>query len=121
MLKVVVTSSGEKLDSLVDQRFGRCGWFVVADTETGEYRAVNNVQNLNAAQGAGIQAAQTASRQGAEAVITGHCGPKAFRTLSAAGIKVFSGAGGTVGEALDAFKKGKLQEADGADVEGHWT
>lgn len=120
MVKVVVTSHGESLDSKVDLRFGRCGWFIVADTETGEYQAVSNVQNLNAAQGAGIQAAQTVSHQKVEAVITGHCGPKAFRTLSAAGIKVFSGAGGTVAEALESFKKGSLQEAEGADVEGHW-
>lgn len=120
-MKVAVTSQGEHLESQVDQRFGRCSWFVVADTETGEYRALSNVQNLNAAQGAGIQAAQTASRQGVEAVITGHCGPKAFRTLSAANIKVFTGAGGTVQEAIESFKKGSLQEAEGADVEGHWV
>lgn len=119
-MKVAVSARGQELESLVDQRFGRCGWFVVVDTVTGEHRAVNNGQNLNAAQGAGIQAANNVSRQGVEAVITGHCGPKAFRTLSAAGIKVFSGAEGTVAETLEKFKNGELKEAEGADVEGHW-
>lgn len=120
-LKVAVSARGQNLESMIDPRFGRCGWFVVADTVTGEYRAVSNEQNLNAAQGAGIQAANNASRQGVEAVITGHCGPKAFRTLSAAGIKVFSGAEGTVAEALGKLKNGELKEAEGADVEGHWS
>ncbi|MCL6559773.1 MAG: NifB/NifX family molybdenum-iron cluster-binding protein [Firmicutes bacterium] len=119
-MKVAVTSIGENLESRVDPRFGRCSWFIVADTESGDYRAVSNEQNLNASQGAGIQAADHVSRQGVEAVITGHCGPKAFRTLSAAGIKVFSGADGTVAEVLKKFKSGELKEADGADVEGHW-
>lgn len=119
-MKVAITAQGKDLESKVDPRFGRCSWFIVADTETGEYRAVSNEQNLNSAQGAGIQAAENAGRQGVEAVITGHCGPKAFRTLSAAGIKVFSGARGTVAEALESFKSGRLKEAEGADVEGHW-
>ena len=119
-MKVAITAQGKDLESLVDPRFGRCGWLIVADTETGEYRAVSNEQNLNAVQGAGIQAAENAGRQGVEAVITGHCGPKAFRTLNAAGIKVFTGARGTVAEALESFKSGSLKESDDADVEGHW-
>lgn len=120
-MKVAITARGQNLESVVDPRFGRCSWFIVADTVTDEYRAVNNEQNLNAAQGAGIQAANNASRQGIEAVITGHCGPKAFRTLSAAGIKVFSGAEGTVAETQQKFKNGVLKEAEGSDVEGHWV
>ncbi len=119
-MKVAVTARDKNLDSMVDSRLGRCSWFIVADTATGQYEVVSNDQNLNAAQGAGIQAAEKASRQGVAAVITGHCGPKAFRVFKAAGIKVFCGAEGTVAEALENFKSGNLQEADGADVEGHW-
>ncbi|MFZ5597407.1 MAG: NifB/NifX family molybdenum-iron cluster-binding protein [Bacillota bacterium] len=114
---MAITARGQSLESMADPRFGRCGWLIIVDTVTGEYRAVDNAQNLNASQGAGIQAANNVSRQGVEAVITGHCGPKAFRTLRAAGIKVFSGAGGTVAETLQKFKNGELKEADGADVE----
>jgi predicted Fe-Mo cluster-binding NifX family protein len=80
----------------------------------------DNSQNLNAAQGAGIQAAATVSRLGATVLITGHCGPKAFRALMAAGIKIYTGATGTVSEAIAQFKAGKLSLADAADVEGHW-
>jgi predicted Fe-Mo cluster-binding NifX family protein len=48
-------------------------------------------------------------------------GPNAFRTLSAAGIKIFVGAEGTVAEALEKFKAGQFQESKDADVEGHWV
>ncbi|MFZ5651964.1 MAG: NifB/NifX family molybdenum-iron cluster-binding protein [Bacillota bacterium] len=119
-MKIAITSRGQGLESAVDPRFGRCEWFILADIDTGENRAVSNDQNLNSVQGAGIQAAEKASRLGVEAVITGHCGPKAFRVLKAAGIRVFYGAEDTVGETLNRFKKGMLEEAKEADVEGHW-
>lgn len=120
-MKIAITSSGEALESRVDPRFGRAAKFIILDTETGEFQARDNIQNLNAAQGAGIQAAETVFQLGVESVITGHCGPKAFHALSAAGIKVFTGAQGTVGEVVEAFKVGKLAAAESADVEGHWA
>ncbi len=119
-MKVVVTSTGKDLESKVDPRFGRANWLIVFDTETNQHQAINNEQNLNAGQGAGIQSAENISRHGVEAVITGNCGPKAFRTLGAAGIRIYCGADGTVSEALEKFKSGKLKQADGANVEGHW-
>lgn len=53
-------------------------------------------------------------------LITGHCGPKAFRVLNAAGINVYNSEAATVKEAFDQFEKGKLQIASEADVDGHW-
>jgi predicted Fe-Mo cluster-binding NifX family protein len=120
-MKVVVSSSGQSLDAPVDPRFGRAAFFIVVDTDTGACEAHDNAQNLNAAQGAGIQAAETVARLGAEAVITGHCGPKAFRALSAAGIKVVVGAEGSVNAAIEAFKSGTLAPTDAANAEGHWA
>jgi predicted Fe-Mo cluster-binding NifX family protein len=120
-MKIAVTSTGKTLESPVDPRFGRAAYFVLVDTDTGAFEAHDNAQNLNAAQGAGIQSAQTVSRLGAGAVITGHCGPKAFRTLRAAGIQVVVGAEGTVAQAVEAFKSGKLKPAESSDVEGHWA
>jgi len=120
-LKIAITAQGKNMESKVDPRFGRASWFVLVDTETGAYEAVSNEQNLNAGQGAGIQSAENISRQGAKAVITGNCGPKAFRTLNAAGIKIYIGAEGTVAEVFEKFKAGKLSEATGANVDGHWV
>jgi predicted Fe-Mo cluster-binding NifX family protein len=119
-MKIAITSGGPTLDSPVDQRFGRAARFILFDTATRGHTTVDNVQALDSAQGAGIQAAEAVARAGAECIITGHCGPKAFRVLSAAGIRVCTGAGGSVAEAIAAFESGKLAQAQSADVEGHW-
>lgn len=119
-MKIVVSAAGQGLEAQVDPRFGRAAGFVLFDTQTREVRNVDNSQSLSAAQGAGIQAAEAVSRLGAECLITGHCGPKAYRTLQTAGIKVYTGAAGTVGEAIAALEQGRLAAAEAADVEGHW-
>lgn len=120
-MKIAVTSQGETLDAALDMRFGRAKNFIVFDSEAKTFAVVPNTQNLNAAQGAGIQAATTVAGAGAEAVITGHCGPKAFRVLEAAEIKVYTAAEGSVSEVLKAFEDGKLTLLASADVDGHWA
>jgi predicted Fe-Mo cluster-binding NifX family protein len=119
-MKIAVTASGRTLEAAVDPRFGRAPAYILYDTEAKSFQAVDNSQGLNAAQGAGIQAAETISRLGAECLVTGHCGPKAFRALAAAGVRVYSGASGTVAEAIAALEAGKLPQASAADVDGHW-
>ena len=120
-MKVAVTSQGKDLSSQVDPRFGRAKYFIVVDTDSGEFTAHDNSQNLNAAQGAGIQAGQNVVSLGAEAVIPGNAGPTAFKTLQAGNLKVYIGATGTVADAIEQLKSGKLQEASQANVEGHWV
>ena len=119
-MKIAITAQGDTLQSPVDPRFGRAKNFIVIDSETGDYQAVDNVMNLHAAQGAGIQAGRTVSELGVEAVVTGNVGPKAFSLLNAAGIKIYIGASGTVEQALEQYKQGALQLAGGANVQGHW-
>ncbi len=120
-MKVVVTSQGSDLNSQVDPRFGRAKNFIVVDTDTEEFSVHDNTQNLNAAQGAGIQAARTVVDLGVQVVLTGNVGPKAFTTLQAGNVKVYPGAAGTVKDAVEKFKAGQLQGADKANVEGHWA
>jgi predicted Fe-Mo cluster-binding NifX family protein len=119
-MKLAVTSQGGTLQSPLDPRFGRAKLFILLDTETGAFSVVDNSVNLNAAQGAGIQAAKKIVELGADALITGHVGPKAFSTLQAGKIKIYAGATGTVADAVQQFKDGKLEAATSADVEGHW-
>ena len=119
-MRVVVTSQGTSLDDLVDPRFGRATHFVLVDTDSGEFSGHDNAQNLQAAQGAGIQAAQAVARLGAEAVLTGHVGPKAFATLRAGNLAVYTGVTGTVRDAIKQFQAGQLKLAAQANVEGHW-
>lgn len=121
-MKVAVTSEGQTLDSMVDPRFGRAKYFLLVDTETGEFESVDNTQNLNAAQGAGIQSGQNVANLGVAGIITGNVGPKAFRTLNAAEIKVFlCPEQMPVQAAMDQLKAGKLQPVEQANVQGHWT
>ena len=120
-MKIALTVSGNDLNSPMDPRFGRAAKFLVFDIEAGSFDIIDNRQNLDAAQGAGIQAAEQISRLGAGALVTGHCGPKAFRVLSAAGVKVYNTDAATVAEALARFRSGGLKEASSADVEGHWA
>jgi predicted Fe-Mo cluster-binding NifX family protein len=120
-VKIAITSTGETVDSPLDSRFGRTQKFLIYDTEAKSLLVVDNAQNLNAAQGAGIQAAQTVAQTGAQALITGHTGPKAFKVLKTAGIVIYHSSAQTVKDALDALEKGLLQPADDADVDSHWT
>jgi len=120
-MKIAVTSMSKDISSNMDPRFGRAKFFIIADTDIDEVVAHDNAQNLNAAQGAGIQAAETVSRLGAEAVVTGNVGPKAFRALNAAGIKIYLSNDATVADAIRRFKAGELKEASVANVEGHWN
>lgn len=119
-MKILVTSTGDTLDSPVDTRFGRSAKFILFDTVSGRYESIDNARGMNALQGAGIQAAETVARLGPQCVITGHCGPKAFRVLSAAGIMIFTTDAANVADALEKFRSGRLMEARSADVEGHW-
>jgi len=119
-MKIAITIDGDNLEALMDARFGRAKKFVLYETETDSCEYMDNTQNLNAAQGAGIQSAQNLAAAGAEAVITGHTGPKAFRVLEAAKIAVYHGEVRPVKEVIESFKKGELKKAASADVDGHW-
>lgn len=120
-MKVAVTCAGKDIDSPLDNRFGRASNFIIFDLEDGSFTVLDNEQNLNAAQGAGVQSAQKIAGSGAAALITGHTGPKAFAVLKSAGIAVYHSSASTVREALDDFKNGKLGAADNPDVESHWV
>lgn len=119
-MRVAVSCAGTTRGERVEPRFGRARYFLVVDTTTDVVEVVENVQNRNAAQGAGIQSAQAVVNAGAAALVTGHCGPKAFKVLRAAGVSVHLVNGGTVDESLQRLAAGELPAAATADVEGHW-
>jgi len=118
-MKICVTSQGNNLDSLVDPRFGRCQYFIIVDTDTMEYKAIEN-SNIVAGGGAGIQSAQLMSQNDVKVVLTGNCGPNAFRVFEGAGIRIIAGVGGVVREAIEKYKSGKLQAASNPTVAGHF-
>ncbi len=119
-MKIAVSSQGRELSSKVDPRFGRASCFIVFDTNDNSHEIVENDQNLNATQGAGIQAAEIISRKNVDIVVSGNFGPKAFRALEAAGIKAALCSSGTVSEAIELARNDKLEICNKANVEGHW-
>ena len=118
-MKIAITSLGETLEAKVDPRFGRAARFMVVDTETMDFNAFKN-ENVDAAGGAGINSAKLVIDAGAEAVLTGNCGPNAAQTLRAAGVKLYTEVTGTVAEAVELFKSGNLKEADSPNVQPHF-
>ncbi len=117
-MKVVVTSNGADLNAPVSPVFGRCPAYVFVDTETMAFETAPNPA-ISAPGGAGIQAAQFVIEQGAQAVLTGNVGPNAFGVFQAANVPIYLVGGGTVGEAVEAYKAGRLPSTAGASAPAH--
>ncbi|MGQ9493077.1 MAG: NifB/NifX family molybdenum-iron cluster-binding protein [Anaerolineae bacterium] len=117
-MKIVITANGNDLDAQVSPVFGRCPHFVFVDTETMAFEAVPNPA-LSAPGGAGIQAAQFAVEHGAEAVLSGNVGPNAYGVFQAANVPVYLISEGTIRQAVEAYKDGKLQSAAQANAQAH--
>jgi predicted Fe-Mo cluster-binding NifX family protein len=118
-MKICVSATSNSLEAQLDPRFGRCLYLIVVDSETLQFEAIPNLA-AGATGGAGIQAAQTIGDKGVKVLITGNVGPNAFGALSAAGIKVITGASGTVKDVVEKFNKGDLQVTGGPNVGGHF-
>jgi predicted Fe-Mo cluster-binding NifX family protein len=117
-MKIAVSSMGNNLDSDVDMRFGRCKYFILVDSESMKFEVVSN-ESVMASGGAGIKAAETIANKDVDIVLTGNIGPNAHSTLAAAGIKVFTGAAGTIKDAINGYKNNELKESSSANVESH--
>lgn len=120
-MKIAITAGGENLDSPVDRVFGRARWFLITDPDGGYVEVLENSQNVNAAQGAGIQAARQIADKSVNIILTGNVGPNAFRALEAASVRVFQFGSDilTSRDALTAWKDGRLQEVKAPTAQGH--
>ena len=117
-MKIAVSSCDKSLASQLDPRFGRCFYFLIIETDTMKFEVFDN-ENAALGGGAGIQSAQLIAAKGAKAVITGHCGPNAMQTLSAAGVQVHVEQAGTVQDLVDKFKNGQLTTTTEANASAH--
>jgi len=118
-MKIAISATGPTLDAEVDPRFGRCRYFILADTEAPDFEAIDN-SSAGASGGAGISAAQAIAGKGAKAVLTGNCGPNAYQVLSPAGIEVITGVTGKVKDAISGYKLGNYSAAQQPNVPGHF-
>jgi predicted Fe-Mo cluster-binding NifX family protein len=118
-MKICITSQGKTLDSLVDPRFGRCVFFIIADTGSMEFEVIENI-NASSSGGAGIQSGQLVSEKDVEAVLTGNVGPNAFEVLNASNIKVITGVSGTIKSAIEKYNNGDLKHIENPNVKSHF-
>jgi predicted Fe-Mo cluster-binding NifX family protein len=96
-MKIAISSTGKDMDSAVDPRFGRAPYLIIVDSTSGQIvDVIDNSAAQDAAHGAGINAASAVAESGAQVVLTGRVGPKAFAVLDAAGIKVVSDCSGSL-------------------------
>jgi len=117
-MRICVTATAGDLNAQVDPRFGRCQYFVFVDSDTMAFEAMPN-EAIAAPGGAGIQAAQTVVNKGVDVLVSGNIGPNAFQVLSTAGVKIATGAYGTVKEAVEMYKAGRLSETGISTVAAH--
>jgi predicted Fe-Mo cluster-binding NifX family protein len=120
VMKIAISATGPDLTARVDPRFGRATYILVVDTDTLDVEVIDNAANKDAFKGAGIQAAAAVSDKGAQVLLTGFCGPNAFKTLDAAGVKVANDVSGTVQSAVERFKAGEYPFSSAPNTEGHW-
>ena len=107
-MKLAISATGSSLDALMDQRFGRAAYFLMVETESLEFEAIEN--SGAAAGGAGIQAAQKVIDAGAQVVLTGNVGPNAMQVLQAAGIKIYTSEPVEVRQLVEVYQQGGLSE-----------
>ena len=118
-MKVVVSSNGADLEAPASVTFGRCPMYLFVDMESMQFEAVANPAS-DASGGAGVQAAQFVISADIQAIITGKVGPKAMNVLHTARIPVYLFGEGTVRQAVEDFKAGKLPLASESNApEGH--
>jgi predicted Fe-Mo cluster-binding NifX family protein len=110
-MKIAISSTGKDLNSMVDEVFGRCSYFLIVEIDKNEVREVETIENININQqsSAGISVAQMIASKNVGAVITGNVGPRALDVLKQFNILVYKGTG-LISEVIKQFTEGILKE-----------
>jgi len=120
-MKIAVPTNGESTKDQISKSFGRAKNFIIVDSDSMDFDILANTQNVDSAQGAGIQAAQMIIKAGADILITLNCGPKAYKVLSTSGMLVYTGVDENILQNVSEYKASKLKSLDDANVDGHWV
>ena len=116
-MRIAVSAEGATLEAPASPVFGRCPSYVFVDGESMAFEALENPA-MSQGGGAGIQAAQFVVNNGAQVVLTGNLGPNAFDVLAAAGVQAYLVPEGSVRQAVEAFRAGRLQPIEGGQHRG---
>jgi predicted Fe-Mo cluster-binding NifX family protein len=121
-MKIAMCCERPDQESKISLRLGRAAQVAIYDDREDSWQFAENSQNLNAAQGAGIQTAQNIVNSGAEILLAANAGPKAMRVLQASDVEVYRALPDmTLSECVEMFKTAKLEKLEAANVEGHWV
>jgi predicted Fe-Mo cluster-binding NifX family protein len=122
MVKLAISATDNKVDSVVCPTFGRCPGFLIVEIEKDKIKNKKFVENpgMKMFRGAGISAAQLVAGEKCSAIITGNIGPNSWSVIQSSGIKIYSAVGLKVKDALEQYSKGKLKEFTQSNVSGGW-
>ncbi len=112
-MKIAVSVTENSPNAEVDPRFGRARGFLIYDTDTNTYQFIDNTESDQMSHGAGINAAQKVVDAGANVVLTGQVGPKAYEVLSSAGVEIITGVSGKAEEAIKSYLEGGMKGPGG--------
>ncbi|NLX46742.1 MAG: hypothetical protein GXY70_01015 [Euryarchaeota archaeon] len=115
--RMAVTSTGDDLDGKIAP-MARSSFFIIFEGSPENHLVMENLIK-KAGSESGIKAAAELAKQDVDIVITGTIGPKAFKQLEAAGVKVHAGCEGKVSDILDKCLKGKLPICKKATYSGY--
>jgi predicted Fe-Mo cluster-binding NifX family protein len=110
-MRIAISLDGDNINSNVDQRFGRCKYFMVVDIENKKIIKSEIVLNKGAEQGhgAGIKAAEQVADFNVNYVLTGELGPNSSSVLDKLNINSYH-ASGKVKDAINMFLEDKLEK-----------
>jgi len=112
-MKIAISSMGNDIENEVDEKFGRCSYFIIFELKDKE--VINQEIIKNAGKdirgGAGISAAKKVAEQGVKVVISGNVGPRAIDVLCQFNIEVYRGSG-KVKAVLQNYLENKLDKIE---------
>lgn len=104
--RMAVTSKGDGLDGEIAP-MARSNFFIIFEGSPENRMVMENLVRKGGSESA-IRTAGELAKQKVDIVITGTIGPRAFKQLESAGVKVHAGCEGKVSDMLERCLKGKL-------------
>lgn len=111
-MRIGISADGPSLDTKVGERFGTSKYLLIVDLKTGKVETVVN-PGASSLSHSGIQAVIMVISKKPDVLLTGYVSPTAEKHLTANGIRVVQGTGGSVSEALEQFKQSLIEENGG--------
>ncbi len=101
-MRIAVPVSAPSKEALMDDKFGRAQWFLIYDSDSGQYEVVEN-PGFEASSGAGPAAVQTLRNHSVDVLLASNIGPKARDLLAMAGIRAYEDYSGRGEEVIRQF------------------